>query len=196
VRATSRPVTPTTKAAFLDRDGVINRDHGFVHRIEDFEFLPGAVEGMRCLAEAGFSLIVVTNQSGIARGLYDEADFETLTAWMCDELAARGVLIHAIYHCPHHPEGTVAPYARVCDCRKPAPGLLLRARAEHGIDMAASIMIGDKLSDMAAGRAAGVTHTFLIAPRGAAASSSDASGAEAIFTDLQACARHIQEADK
>lgn len=176
------------RAVFLDRDGVINRDHGYVSRREDFEFLPGAIAGMLALSRAGFELIVVTNQSGIARGLYDAAAFQDLTHWMRAYLAQAHVPIRAVYHCPHHPDGVVPDLARVCDCRKPAPGMLLRAKAEHGIDMAASIMIGDKRSDVAAARAARVGRALLL---GGAAT--DPAEADAVFPDLPSCAVHVLE---
>jgi D-glycero-D-manno-heptose 1,7-bisphosphate phosphatase len=147
---------PLRRAAFLDRDGVINRDHGYVGRWEDFEFLPGAIEGMRMLQDAGYVLIVVTNQSGIARGYYTEADFGTLTRKMLDTLHEQGVHVTAVYHCPHHPQGTVAELAIECDCRKPAPGMLLRAAKEHSLLLPDSVMIGDKLSDLIAAQRAGV----------------------------------------
>jgi D-glycero-D-manno-heptose 1,7-bisphosphate phosphatase len=173
--------TEGLRAAFLDRDGVINRDHGYVHRRKEFEFLPGAIAGMRRLVRAGFALIVVTNQSGIARGYYDAADFEALTDWMLNELSQAGAPVLAVYHCPHHPEGVVPGLDRVCSCRKPAPGMLLRARDEHCIDMGRSILIGDKESDITAGKAAGVGVCILIG------SHSDDS-ATPVFTSLEACA--------
>ncbi|WP_296643812.1 D-glycero-beta-D-manno-heptose 1,7-bisphosphate 7-phosphatase [Roseinatronobacter sp.] len=176
------------QAAFLDRDGVINCDHGYVYRREEFEFLPGAIVGMRRLVRAGFALIVVTNQSGIARGYYDAADFESLTGWMLNELAQAGAPVLAVYHCPHHPDGVVPGLATPCNCRKPAPGMLLRARDEHRIDMARSILIGDRVSDMAAARAAGVGRAFRLAPPG-----TDAAGAEAVLPDLPACAARLEE---
>lgn len=149
-------------AAFLDRDGVINRDHGYVGRWEDFEFLPGAIEGMRLLQQYGYGLIVVTNQSGIARGFYTEADFQLLTQRMMQELELQGVHLTAVYHCPHHPQGSVQELAIECDCRKPAPGMLLRAAQDHGLSMVDSVMIGDKTSDLQAGLAAGVGRMLAI----------------------------------
>lgn len=176
------------RAAFLDRDGVINRDHGYVHRREDFKFLPGAIAGMRELVRDGFALIVVTNQSGIARGYYDAAAFEALTGWMLRELTQAGAPVLAVYHCPHHPDGVMPGLAMQCRCRKPAPGLLLRARDEHRIDMARSILIGDRESDIVAARGAGVGRAFLLAPPG-----TDPAGAEAVLPDLPACAAHLEE---
>nr|WP_279331155.1 D-glycero-beta-D-manno-heptose 1,7-bisphosphate 7-phosphatase [Solimonas fluminis] len=150
------------KAAFLDRDGVVNVDKGYVYRWEDFEFLPGAVGAMRRLSAAGYALVIVTNQSGIARGMYTEPQYEQLTARLQQALEADGVRLAAVYHCPHLPGGKVAAYARDCDCRKPAPGMLRRAQQDLGIDMAASLMVGDKPSDIEAARAAGVGRAYLV----------------------------------
>ncbi len=149
-------------AAFIDRDGVINVERHYVHRIEDFELLPGVIDGLRRLAAHGYALVVVTNQAGIAKGLYDEQDYERLTAHMRGLLAAQGVQLAGVYHCPHHPQGKVAAFTRDCACRKPAPGLLLQAAAELALDLARSVLVGDKPSDTAAGRAAGVRRTVLV----------------------------------
>src|SRR5690606_24232500 len=105
------------KAAFLDRDGVINLDRAYVHQWSDFEFVPGAVDAMRRLREAGYVLVVVTNQSGLARGMYTEAQYQALTEQMRQALAEAGAEVAAVYHCPHHPKGSVAELAVECDCR-------------------------------------------------------------------------------
>lgn len=138
-------------AVFLDRDGTINVDKGHVHRIEDWEWLPGAVDGIRSLNELRLPVIVITNQAGVARGYYDEAAINALHAHVDAELARQGARIDAYYYCPHHPE-----YGPACECRKPQPGMLLRACNEHGLDLGRSFMIGDKLSDAAAASAVGV----------------------------------------
>jgi D-glycero-D-manno-heptose 1,7-bisphosphate phosphatase len=153
-------------AAFLDRDGVINIDHGYVYRWEDFAFVPGAVEGMRRLQVSGYALVVVTNQSGIARGYYDEPALQRLHDRLRDHLAAQGVTLAAIEYCPHLPEATVARYRVDCVCRKPAPGMLLRSAEALGLDLAASLMFGDKSSDIEAGRAAGVGRCLRLAKNG------------------------------
>ena len=150
------------RAAFLDRDGVINRDLGYVHRWEDFVFLPGAIDAMADLRNAGFSLVIVTNQSGIARGYFTESQYHQLTQRLLTEFGERGIHIDGVYHCPHHPSGTIAQFAIECDCRKPAPGLILRAAKELGISLDDSILIGDKPSDIAAARAAGVGRAFAV----------------------------------
>lgn len=135
------------KAVFLDRDGVINVDHNYVHKIEDFDFVPGAIDAMVALQKQGYLLFVVTNQSGIAREYYSQEDFDVLTAWMVDRLAQEGIEIAKVYHCPHHPKIT-GP----CVCRKPGAGMLLRAAQEFGVSLSHSWMIGDKESDVHAGR--------------------------------------------
>jgi len=149
-------------AAFIDRDGVVNVERHHVYRIEDFELLPGVIDGLRRLAAHGYALVVVTNQAGIAKGLYGEPDYERLTAHMRGLLAAQGVQLAGVYHCPHHPHGTVPAYTRSCACRKPAPGMLLQAAAELALDLPRSVLVGDKPSDTAAGRAAGVACTVLV----------------------------------
>jgi D-glycero-D-manno-heptose 1,7-bisphosphate phosphatase len=144
------------KALFLDRDGVINIDHGYVHKPEDFEFVPGIFELVRVAKTKGYKVIVVTNQAGIGRGYYTEEQFQASTNWMCNQFELNGGRIDAVYFCPFHPEHGVGDYKRESVCRKPAPGMLLQAQKEHDIDLQASIFVGDKPSDMAAGQAAGV----------------------------------------
>ncbi len=151
-----------TAAAFLDRDGVINLDRAYVHRWEDFVFVPGAIDAISRLADAGYRIVIVTNQSGIARGFYAEEQYFELTHRMLAVFAEQGIEITGVYHCPHHPAGSVKAFARDCDCRKPGPGMLLRAAAEHGLSLADSILIGDRSSDIAAARSAGVGRAFLV----------------------------------
>lgn len=150
------------RAAFLDRDGVINIDRGYVVRREDFQFVAGVLEGARRLHELGFLLVVTSNQSGIGRGLYTEAEFNAVTGWMRSEFLAAGAPITGVYFCPHHPTEALGEYRRTCQCRKPAPGMLLAAEHDLGIDLSASAMFGDKLSDLEAARAAGVPIRVLL----------------------------------
>ena len=137
------------KALFLDRDGVINRDVDFAHLPEQIEFMPGIFEQCRKASAEGFLLIVVTNQSGIGRGLYSEAQFHELMRWMMAQFKKESCPLTAYYFCPHLPEAG-------CDCRKPKPGMIFQAAREHHIDLAGSVLIGDRQSDVEAGNAAGV----------------------------------------
>jgi D-glycero-D-manno-heptose 1,7-bisphosphate phosphatase len=152
-RDTARAPRPT---AFLDRDGVLNVDHGYAHRPEQLDWIPGAPEAVRLLNEAGYSVIVITNQSGVARGYFDEAALKAFHAHMQDALKAYGAHIDAFYYCPHHPHGTVARYTMKCECRKPAPGMLKQAAREWPVDRVRSFFIGDKDDDMAAAAAFGI----------------------------------------
>lgn len=148
---------PLRPALFLDRDGVLNEDLGYVSRWEDFRFIPGAPQAVRAANEAGWLVIVVTNQSGIGRGYYTEADMVALHGQMAGALADEGARIDAIYHCPHHPEAKVEVYRHPDPpLRKPNPGMLLQAIEEWPIDVPRSLMVGDKDADMEAARRAGV----------------------------------------
>lgn len=149
-------------AIFLDRDGTLNVDHGYVHEIDNFQFIDGVIDAMHELKKMGFALVLVTNQSGIARGMFTEDQFMQLTEWMDWSLADREIDLDGIYYCPHHPEGSVAEYRQACDCRKPQPGMLLSAQKQLHIDMSASYIVGDKLEDMQAGDAAGVGTKVLV----------------------------------
>ena len=152
-----------TSAVFLDRDGVINVDHGYVSTWERFEFLPGVPDALRALQDAGYLLIVVSNQSGIGRGYYCEADVESLNQAIAQHLGSTvGVTLSEFYHCPHHPTEAEGEFRRQCDCRKPAPGMIRQAVLDHGIDLKTSLLVGDKDSDIEAGRAAGVARLFKV----------------------------------
>lgn len=143
------------RAVFLDRDGTINVEKDYLYRVEDFEFIPGTPEAIRLLKAAGFLVIVVTNQAGVARGYYDEQAVAVLHAHIQTLLAACGATVDGFYLCPHHPTEGLGPYRVQCDCRKGAPGMLLQAAREHGIALADSFMVGDKVADIEAGVAAG-----------------------------------------
>jgi D-glycero-D-manno-heptose 1,7-bisphosphate phosphatase len=140
---------------FLDRDGTINVEKDYLHCIADFAFIPGAPEAIRGLKAAGFLVVVVTNQSGVARGFFDEAAVHALHEHIQQLLADYGTAIDAFYHCPHHPHEGVGEYRVDCDCRKGSPGMLLQAAREYAIDLGRSFMVGDKLADIEAGYAAG-----------------------------------------
>ncbi len=148
-------------AVFLDRDGVLNVDSGYVHRVEDFAWVDGALEAIRRFNELGYWVFVVTNQSGVARGYYDEAAVDRLHRWMAKEAGRTGARIDDFRYCPHHPEGSLAAYARACACRKPAAGMLHDLMSAWPVDREHSLMIGDKASDMEAARQAGIAgHLF------------------------------------
>lgn len=149
------------KAIFLDRDGTLNIDYGYVHEIDQFHFIEGSIEALQQLKQMGYLLVLVTNQSGIARGYFSEQQFLQLTEWMDWSLADRGVDLDGIYYCPHHPDG-IGEFKQDCDCRKPKAGMLNQAIKELKIDPARSIMIGDKMEDMIAGKSAGIKTNILV----------------------------------
>jgi D-glycero-D-manno-heptose 1,7-bisphosphate phosphatase len=160
---------PLNRAVFLDRDGTINVEKEYLHKIEDFAFIPGAPEAIKRLKDAGLLVIVVSNQSGIGRGYFDEQAVETLHEHIQAELAAYGTSIDAFYFCPHHPDKGVGEYKISCDCRKGSPGMLLQAAEEHDIDLSKSFMIGDKLADIEAGERAGCQSILVLTGYGEAA---------------------------
>jgi len=178
-------------AAFLDRDGVINVERDYVYRIEDFELLPGVVEALQLLQRAGYALVVVTNQGGIGLGKYTEADMQKLHAHLRAALGQAGVRLDGIYHCPHHPRSPRPEMRGPCDCRKPAPGMLLQATRELQLDLSRSFLAGDKGGDVVAGRAAGVAQNYVVRS-GHALTDSDIAQADAVYDDLLALVRqHI-----
>lgn len=178
-------------AAFLDRDGVINFDVSYLSTWSDFRFLPGVIDALRRLQELGYQLVVITNQSGIARGKYTEADYQALTERMSAALLEQGVRLSGVYHCPHHPEGRVQALRVDCDCRKPRTGLIDQALRDIDIDLERSILVGDKPSDVEAGAAAGVGRRFIVRCNGEG--DLPALGdATARFDDLADCVAHLR----
>lgn len=149
-------------ALFLDRDGVINVDKDYVHKAEDTEFISGIFELVKRANGAGYKVIIITNQAGIGRGYYTETTFHEYMDWMKAEFTARGASIDGVYYCPHHPEHGVGEYKQTCTCRKPAPGMILRAIKEQDIDPTKSIMLGDRPTDIEAAKAAGIGRQFLV----------------------------------
>jgi D-glycero-D-manno-heptose 1,7-bisphosphate phosphatase len=150
------------RALFLDRDGVVNVEVGYLHRVEEVRFVDGIFSLCRTAMRLGYRLIVVTNQAGIARGYYTEEDFQALMAWMGAALRAEGVELDAVYHCPFHPEHGVGRYKREHEDRKPGTGMLRRGAREFGVELSDCVMVGDRCSDVAAANAAGLRQAFLI----------------------------------
>jgi D-glycero-D-manno-heptose 1,7-bisphosphate phosphatase len=148
-------------ALFLDRDGVINLDHGYVHTSENFEFIDGIFDVVVAANRRGYIVVVVTNQAGIGRGYYSEEQFHMLTDWMKLKFNDYGGEIHAVYYCPHHPDHAGYKYRIHCTCRKPLPGMILAARDDFDLDLRKSILVGDKQTDMDAGISAGVEKLLL-----------------------------------
>ncbi len=162
------------KALFLDRDGVVNVEKNYLHKIEDFELMEGIVEVCQHYQAQGHLIIIVTNQSGISRGYYSDEDFHKLSDWMKEYFLSLGITITHIYYCPHH-ESIDGP----CECRKPEPGMFLRAQKEYGIDMKNSVMIGDNERDIEAAQSAGVGYNILLS------SSAASSNADRIIHSLK-----------
>jgi len=177
------------RAVFLDRDGTINVAKEYIRRIEEFEFVPGAVEGLQLLFRANIDIIVVTNQAGIAKGIFSETDLVAVNQHMITELRGHGVKLAGIYFCPHHPQATVPHYRKVCSCRKPNPGLLVTAMRQRGIAPSEAVMVGDKNSDIEAGRAVQLT-TYLV-ETGYGASEKHETNATYVVPDLLSAVNHI-----
>lgn len=151
------------KALFLDRDGIVNVDHGYVFEKENFEFVDGIFDLCRLASDKGYSLIVITNQAGIARGYYNEEDFLELSSWMKQQFKHENIIIDDVFYCPHHPTKGKGLLLKACTCRKPEPGMILEAAQKHHIDLKQSIFIGDKVSDMQAAQNAGIHNRILVA---------------------------------
>ncbi len=152
------------KALFLDRDGVINKDINYLYLPDDFEFIDGVFDLCHAFLAAGYQIFVITNQAGIARGLYTEKDFAELTEWMLDQFLQRGISITKVYFCPYHATAGIGKYKQDSQDRKPNPGMLLQARDQFGVALASSVLVGDKESDIEAGINAGVGTTIIFAP--------------------------------
>lgn len=179
-------------AVFFDRDGTLNVEKNYVHVPEDWEWLPGAVEALRRAGELGFRAVVVTNQSGVGRGFYDRSAVLALHDWVRSGLSERGIAVAGFYFCPH-------VEADRCDCRKPAPGMLTRAAAELGLDLARSFMVGDKAADVAAARAAGVTPILVMTGYGAderAAVPADVAVVDDVKSALRWIERRLQNKER
>ena len=145
----------TIKTIFLDRDGVINKETGYLHKIEDFKFINGVFEACQHYDQLGYKIVIVTNQSGISRGYYSEDDFRNITDWMITQFHKNNIQILDTFHCPHLPDSG-------CNCRKPKPGMLLEAKKKYNINMPESWMIGDKETDITAAISSGINNTILV----------------------------------
>ena len=168
-----------TKALFLDRDGIINTDHGYVYKIDDFEFVEGIFDLVKLFSDAGYLIFVVTNQSGIGRGYYTVEDFHTLTAWMTEKFYAQGIAIEEVCYCPHTPDDQ-------CTCRKPATGMIAQALKHCDIDLSQSWMIGDKCSDIELAGNSGIGRSIFIG-------NDETVNADYTFNSIKACLNKIPE---
>ena len=172
-------------ALFLDRDGVINVDRGYVHHPDQFEFMTGIFELARyAVNDLSWHLVVVTNQSGIGRGLFDEGAYDRLTRWMCDRFAAENAPITRVYHCPYHSEFGIGSYRRDHPWRKPKPGMILQAAADFDLDLLRSAIIGDSIEDIVAGQAAGIGLRIRIGTSNAATTADRPAMAHEVVTNL------------
>jgi D-glycero-D-manno-heptose 1,7-bisphosphate phosphatase len=184
-------LVPKRKAVFLDRDGTINVEKNYLYRIEDFEFIDGAPGAIKRLREGGYLIVVVTNQSGVARGYYTLEDVDRLHRYIQRELSEFGTAIDAFYTCPHHPTSGLGELRQECDCRKGRPGMLLQAAAEHHIDLAGSFIIGDKCADIEAGRRAGCAPLMVLTGYGSREAPKLSKDPVPLFADLNEAADFI-----
>jgi D-glycero-D-manno-heptose 1,7-bisphosphate phosphatase len=173
-------------AVFLDRDGTLVEEVGYAGRVDQIRLFPATIDAMRLLNRAGLPAVLITNQSGVARGMFREATVETLHAHLRDRLAAGGARLDGCYYCPHHPEGSVEPYRQVCDCRKPQPGLIRRAARDLDLDAASSFVVGDRWNDVALAHAVGARGVLVLTGYGSVQSASMPPGVrpDAIVPDL------------
>ena len=160
------------KAVFLDRDGTINEDIGYLNHPSQLKLLPKSAEAIKLLNEAGFKIITISNQSGVARGILTEDMLQTIDKKLQKEVLKGGGYIDGMYYCPHHPEHGVYPYKLECECRKPHNGLIKKASKEYGIDTKISYMVGDKLSDIETGKKSGTKTILVLTGKGKKASES------------------------
>jgi D-glycero-D-manno-heptose 1,7-bisphosphate phosphatase len=187
------PKSMALRATFIDRDGTINIDKGHVFRAKDFEYIPGALTALKLLTDREVKIYIVTNQAGIAKGLYTEMDFADLTRTMLGQMAEYGIVIADVLYCPHHPDALDFAYRQTCTCRKPEPGLLRQVMDKQGFMPGNLAMIGDKNSDVEAGRAVGVT-TYLV-ETGYGTREKEVTRADHVVSDLQAAVTHLLKED-
>ncbi len=182
------------KAIFIDRDGVINQELSYVHKIQDFLIIPGVFDGLKILQDLGYLLVIITNQAGIAHGLYNQDDLNYLHDYMLSLFTENDINISSVYYCPHHPNGKALNFRKSCDCRKPSPGMILRACKDFRINLSSSYLIGDKISDIIAGQRAGITNTILV-ESGHAITDSDKLQASYVTSNLFNAALYIKTID-
>lgn len=156
----------TSPAVFLDRDGTIIEDIGYIRQPDQIKFLPGSIEAIKQLHQAGYKVVVITNQAGVARGLMSENIIQTIDKLIHRAILNGGTHLDAIYYCPHHPEHGAYPYRQECECRKPHPGLIKKAEKDLNLDLKRSFMVGDKGTDIQAGQRAGIKTVFVLTGRG------------------------------
>tara|TARA_Y200000002_G_C22436225_1_gene560194 strand:+ start:115 stop:660 length:546 start_codon:yes stop_codon:yes gene_type:complete len=178
------------KAMFLDRDGVINVDKGYVYKWEDFQLTKGCIEALKRIQILNYKIIIVTNQSGIARGYYTEKDYQNLNSSFLDYMISQKINITASYHCPHHPLFSKGEDSK-CNCRKPKPGMFLKAAEENDILLSESIAIGDQLRDLLAAKAAGINHRYLISQNNDLISMLPKNISKGNFNSLYECIKKI-----
>jgi D-glycero-D-manno-heptose 1,7-bisphosphate phosphatase len=181
------------RAVFLDRDGTLIEEVGYLDRVDRLQVFPETIDALRVLQRAGLRLIIATNQSGIGQGLFTEAFVRGLHEHLTERLARGGVTLDAIYYCPHHPEAKIAAYRTVCECRKPAPGLLQQAARDFDLDLAQSYMIGDRWRDLRAGQALGTAGVLVRTGYGEteALTPPEGGGADVVVDNMAAAASWI-----
>lgn len=179
------------KYIFLDRDGVINIDTGYVYKWQFFEYCEGSIAALKKLIINDYNIIIVTNQSGIARGYFTEADYQLLSQKIRNDLNQYGIDILEIFHCPHHPSGKIKAYTTACLCRKPNPGLILKAAYKYNIQLQQSIMIGDKLTDIEAAKKSGIGTSYLIDKNNVGTPKCDKFHPRHTFSSLLECIDYI-----
>ncbi|MCA1825608.1 MAG: D-glycero-alpha-D-manno-heptose-1,7-bisphosphate 7-phosphatase [Myxococcales bacterium] len=179
------------RAVFLDRDGVLIEEIGHLHRREDVRLIPGAASAVRALSDLGFFLVVVTNQSAVANGLCSEAELGAIHEEIARQLAAGGARVDEWAYCPHHPQAVIERYRKVCECRKPAPGMLLAAKKAHGLDLTRSFLVGDKISDIEAAHRAGA-HAILVETGHGAAEKGQRGSPDHVARDLPSAVEWIR----
>lgn len=150
------------KAAFLDRDGVINEEVNYLHKISDFRYTNNCIAALKIIQNLGYKIIIVTNQAGIAKGIFKKKDYDLLTSWLLDDLLFKGIEILDCLHCPHHPEGIISAYSHDCKCRKPDPGMILHAVEKYQVDIESSFLVGDKESDIQAAKNSKLGSYYLV----------------------------------